>query len=361
MPRRSFWSGKSVFLTGHTGFKGCWLGAWLARLGARVTGYARAPETQPSLATLTGLPWASQSIIADIRDQQALDAAMAAAQPDVVLHLAAQALVRPSYLSPIETLETNVIGTARVLESCRRVGSVRAVVVVTTDKCYENREWLWPYREDEALGGYDPYSASKACAEIVAAAWRRSFLANRDAPVQLATARAGNVIGGGDWAEDRLLPDCARAFSVGQPMGIRNPHSTRPWQHVLEPLCGYLALAERLCEPGQGGAFAEAWNFGPPNEDAIPVSRVVDRAVRASGEGAGSEVIGSDHRHEAGFLSVDASKARARLGWRPQLSVEEAIDWTMSWYRRFQSGEEAARLVDEQIGLYETYLETRDD
>ena len=357
-PDRAFWAGKSVFLTGHTGFKGAWLAAWLGTLGARVTGYALAPDAEPNLHRLMSGGGCAESVIGDIRDQAALDAAMARANPDVVLHLAAQALVRPSYLQPVETLETNVIGTARVLEACRKIDAVRAVVVVTTDKCYENREWHWAYRENEALGGHDPYSASKACAEIVTSAWRRSFLsASAVRPVGLASARAGNVIGGGDWAEDRLLPDCARAFSAGASMGIRNPYSTRPWQHVLEPLSGYLMLAERLWAAPSD--FADAWNFGPDSGEAADVASVVRRAAAGWGSGAAYEVIGSDHRHEAGFLAVDSSKARALLGWRPRLDTGSAINWTMDWYRRHYSGEDAAKLVAAQIADYEHLLELR--
>ncbi len=346
-------------LTGHTGFKGAWLAAWLGRLGARVTGFSLATETDPSLSGLLNNLGVSESIIDDIRDAAALSTAFERAKPDVVLHLAAQALVRASYVTPIDTLETNVIGTARVLEACRDSAGVAAIVVVTTDKCYENREWVWPYRETEALGGHDPYSASKACAEIVASAWRRSFVPGASGrAIGLATARAGNVIGGGDWAEDRLLPDCARAFSAGVAMGIRNPVSTRPWQHVLEPLCGYLLLAEDLCGP-RAQAFSDAWNFGPASGEAADVLSVVSRAASAWGEGARYEVIGSDHRHEASFLAVDASKARRTLGWRPLLDTGAAIDWSMQWYRRFYAGEQAAALVTSQIAAYEDMLEMR--
>ena len=360
LPSQRFWNGKSVLLTGHTGFKGAWLGLWLRRLGARVTGYSLAPETSPSLSAALENGGVDESMFGDIRDAERLARAFDKARPDFVLHLAAQALVRRSYVAPIETMETNVMGVARVLEACRGCPSARSIVVVTTDKCYENREWVWAYREDEALGGHDPYSASKACAEIVANAWRRSFLgADPSGPRALATARAGNVIGGGDWSEDQLLPDCARALAAGRPVGVRQPGATRPWQHVLEPLRGYLLLAERL-HGSEAVAFAEAWNFGPDASDVAPVLAVVQHAVSSWGPDARYDVIGSDRRHEANFLAVDAAKARARLNWRPWLDLGTAIDWTMDWYRRFYAGEKAGSLVEEQIARYEALSECVD-
>jgi len=353
LPDPAFWRGKRVFLTGHTGFKGSWLALWLRRLGAEVTGFALPPEL-PSLAEAAGVEHRITSIRGDIRDLEIIGRAVQAADPHIVLHLAAQALVRLSYEQPVETFATNVMGTAHVLEAARRVGGVQALVTVTTDKCYENREWVWPYRETDRLGGHDPYSASKACAELVTAAWRRSFLlADRPnkPPLAVATARAGNVIGGGDWSRDRLVPDCVRAFAAGQVVEIRNPHATRPWQHVLEPLCGYLLLAEQLWMSGQD--FAEAWNFGPVMDDVQPVSRVVQRLAQAWGDGAAWHATDGPHPHEAGFLAVDPSLARRRLDWRPRLSLEPALDWTACWYKQYAAGADAGYLVEADIERYE--------
>jgi CDP-glucose 4,6-dehydratase len=342
-----------VLVTGHTGFKGAWLSVWLHRLGARPAGFALAPDTEPNLAELCGLERQFPCTHGDIRDQIAVRDAMAEFAPEVVFHLAAQSLVRPSYQQPVPTFETNVMGTIHVMEAARQTPSVRTLVVVTSDKCYENREWLWPYREDEALGGYDPYSASKACAEIAVAAWRRSFLngSNADRPFAMASARAGNVIGGGDWAADRLVPDCIRAFAAGTPVRIRNTHATRPWQHVLEPLSGYLLLAERLWQDGP--EVAQAWNFGPSLDDVRPVSWVVDQAVALWGDGAKWMPAEGQHPHEAGLLAVDATKARMRLGWRPRLPLSQALSWTVEWYKRQLKGEAVTALVAEQIERYE--------
>ncbi|MBV8511244.1 MAG: CDP-glucose 4,6-dehydratase, partial [Xanthobacteraceae bacterium] len=269
-PNVEFWRGKRVLVTGHTGFKGAWLTMWLRRLGAQPAGFALAPDTTPNLAELSDLERQIPCVRGDIRDQITVRDAMAELAPEIVFHLAAQSLVRTSYQQPVQTFETNVLGTIHVMEAARITPSVRALVVVTSDKCYENREWLWPYREDEPLGGYDPYSASKACTEIAVAAWRRSFLSEsrRERPLAMASARAGNVIGGGDWSTDRLIPDCVRAFASGTPVQIRNTVATRPWQHVLEPLSGYLLLAERLWQ--DGAKVAEAWNFGPTVDDVRP-------------------------------------------------------------------------------------------
>jgi len=353
LPDPAFWRGKRVFLTGHTGFKGAWLALWLRRLGADVTGFALPPD-HPSLAEVAEVERRITSIHGDIRDLAALGRAIQAANPQIVLHLAAQALVRLSYEQPVETFATNVMGTAHVLEVARQAPLIQALVCVTTDKCYENREWAWPYRETDRLGGHDPYSASKACAELVTAAWRRSFLsADRPGkpPLAVATARAGNVIGGGDWSLDRLVPDCIRAFAAGQIVPIRSPHATRPWQHVLEPLCGYLLLAEQLWTSGQD--FAEAWNFGPVLDDVQPVSHIVRQLAQAWGDGAAWQIAEGPHPHEAGFLAVDPSLARRRLGWRPRLRLEPALDWTARWYKQHAAGMDAARLVEADIERYE--------
>jgi CDP-glucose 4,6-dehydratase len=353
-PNPRFWAGKRVFLTGHTGFKGAWLWLWLLHLGARPFGLSLEPETDPSLWRLLGVAQGEHSKIADIRDEEAVARHVEAARPEIVLHLAARALVRRSYAEPLETVMTNVIGTANVLEAVRNVSMVKAVLSVTTDKCYLNREWVWPYREEDPLGGDDPYSASKACAELITAAWRRSFLAGNG--IAVATARAGNVIGGGDWSPDRLVPDCLAAMSRGEVIGIRNPEATRPWQHVLEPLSGYLVLAEHLHDSvtERGSDVAEAWNFGPEVADVRPVSALADRLVNVWGAGARWEKTGESGPHEAGLLALDASKARARLKWRPRLSLDEALAWTVEWYRRYLDGADAGNLVLDQIRAYET-------
>lgn len=353
-PDRSFWAGKRIFLTGNTGFKGSWLWLWLIRLGAVPTGFALAPEPRRSLWPEI-IPDDPGSWMGDICNLAELDRRMTEARPEIVLHFAAQSLVRRSYVEPVDTIMTNVVGTMNVLEAVRNVESVKAVVSVTTDKVYLNREWVWPYREDEPLGGFDPYSASKACAEIVTAAWRQSFLADCD--VRVATARAGNVIGGGDWAADRLIPDCIASLARGESIAVRNPHATRPWQHVLEPLSGYLLLAEALFQE-DGAAVAEAWNFGPDSADVRPVSWIVDRIVEAWGNGAGWHFAGDMGPHEAGLLAVDASKASHRLGWRPRLPLRDAVCWTVDWARRHNQGEPARALVLEQIQTYEALVAT---
>jgi CDP-glucose 4,6-dehydratase len=353
LPNPAFWRSKRVFLTGHTGFKGAWLAIWLQHLGAEVTGFALPPET-PSLAEATGIEQRITSIRGDIRDPTTVTQAIHAADPDIILHLAAQSLVRLSYRQPIETFAINVMGTAHVLEAARHAPRVRALVCITSDKCYENRGAHVPYRETDKLGGHDPYSASKACAELVTAAWRRSFLsADRlgKPPLAAATARAGNVIGGGDWALDRLVSDCIRAFAAGRAVPVRNPHATRPWQHVLDPLCGYLLLAEQLWQSGRD--FAEAWNFGPLADDVHPVSRVVELLARAWGDGADWHVTDSPRPHEAEYLAVDSSLARRRLDWRPRLPLRPAVEWTARWYKQFAAGADAARLVEADIERYE--------
>lgn len=347
LPAPEFWRGKRVFLTGHTGFKGGWLALWLTELGAEVHGYALPPPTRPSFFDVTGLRERLAShTLADLRDAPALKTAMAAARPDIVLHLAAQALVRQSYVEPVETFAVNVMGTIHLLEAVRATPGVKAVVSVTTDKCYENREWVWPYRENEALGGHDPYSASKAGAELVTAAWRRSFL--DAAGVQLASARAGNVIGGGDWAADRLVPDFLRALDAGKTLIIRSPHAIRPWQHVLEPLAGYLVLAEHLFMDSEAAC---AWNFGPTDDDARPVSWIVD-TLCARVPGAAWRLDDAPQPHEANTLKLDSAQARSRLNWRPRWRLDAALTRTLDWHLAWKDGADMAAVSAAQIRDY---------
>ena len=350
-PDPAFWAGKRVLLTGHTGFKGAWLAVWLRRLGADVTGLALAPDTRPALFDSIDFDPARSKLV-DIADHRAVVAALEAAQPQIVLHLAAQALVRASYADPVGTYATNVMGTLHVLEAVRHIAGVEAVVVVTSDKCYENREWPYAYREIDPMGGHDPYSSSKGCAELVTASVRHSFFGAGRHPAWIGSARAGNVIGGGDWSADRLVPDIMRAFAAGEPVEIRSPGSTRPWQHVLEPLCGYLRLAECLAGP-DGARFAQGWNFGPVDEDCRPVSALCDALVAAWGGSARWARSRAQHPHEAAFLKVDASKARAALGWDRRLRLDAALRWTAEWYRDFAAGRPALTLLDTQIGAYE--------
>lgn len=350
-----FWRGRRVFLTGHTGFKGSWLALWLQKLGAEVSGYALAPDTEPALFRLARTDQGMDSTLGDVRDLDALAAAMAKARPEVVLHLAAQALVRRSYQDPVATYATNVMGTVNLLEAVRRTPGVRAVVVVTTDKCYENREWPWAYREDEALGGFDPYSSSKGCAELVAAAYRRSFFHPDQYGVHgvaVATARAGNVLGGGDWAPDRLVPDILKAFEAGREVVIRSPGAVRPWQHVLEPLSGYLTLAEALHRDGP--ACAEAWNFGPWDADARPVRWIVERLAALWGEGAGYRIeVPPDAPHEAHQLKLDIAKARARLGWQPRWALSGCLEAVVEWHRAYLDHADLRALTLRQIAAYQ--------
>ncbi|MEQ1591144.1 MAG: CDP-glucose 4,6-dehydratase [Thiobacillaceae bacterium] len=346
---REFWRGKRVFLTGHTGFKGSWLALWLTDMGAEVHGYALAPPTELNLFEVANLQARlTNSTIADIRDAAALTQAMQAAQPDIVLHLAAQPLVRYSYVAPVETYAVNVMGTVNLLEAVRQTPSVKAVVNITTDKCYENREWVWPYRENEAMGGFDPYSSSKACSELVTAAYRRSFL--EAAGIHLASARAGNVIGGGDWATDRLVPDFLRALDASQTLTIRSPLATRPWQHVLEPLSGYLILAEKLFTEGQD--FAEAWNFGPEEIDARPVKWIVEYLCSRVPD-ATWQCDASPQPHEANTLKLDSSKAKTQLGWHPRWNLQTALGMTLAWHQAWKQGLDMAVTSVRQIHEYE--------
>jgi CDP-glucose 4,6-dehydratase len=351
---RAFWHGKCVFLTGHTGFKGGWLTTWLRDMGARVSGYALPPDTDPSYFALCELEAGMTSVIGDVRDAGTLADTVRASQAEVVFHFAAQPLVRRSYNQPAETFSTNVLGTVNLLEAVRLSRSVKAVVVVTSDKCYENGNLPWGYREIDQLGGHDPYSASKACAEIICAAYRRSFFEGTDSHASLATVRAGNVIGGGDWSEDRIVPDAIKAFTRSLPLVVRNPTSVRPWQHVLEPLAGYLRLAQRLyCD---GPSYTGAWNFGANEEHAIPVSTLASTMVKHWGGNAGWRPGASTPAlHEANYLRLDSGKSRSLLGWRSQMPFEDAVEMTVRWYRAAtaQKMDNMDAISREQIHDYE--------
>lgn len=346
----AFWKGKRVFLTGHTGFKGSWLSLWLQSLGAEVKGFALAPPTRPALFVEARVADGMASEVGDIRDLSAVQASMQAFNPDILIHMAAQPLVRLSYREPVETYATNVMGTVHVLEAARHCANLRAIVNITTDKCYENREWVWGYRENEPMGGHDPYSNSKGCAELVTSAYRRSFFAQPNSPA-LASVRAGNVIGGGDWAEDRLIPDLLKAFEQARPVVIRNPHATRPWQHVLEPLSGYLVLAEKLWGSGNK-AFAEGWNFGPHDDDAQPVGWIADQLVALWGEGASWQLDQGEHPHEANALKLDISKVKSRLGWAPQWHLRQGLALIVAWHQAWRAGSDARALCLQDITLY---------
>jgi CDP-glucose 4,6-dehydratase len=350
----SFWSGKRVFLTGHTGFKGGWLSLWLASMGAKVTGYALAPNTTPNFFEVAKVESdLEQSHIADIRDLEKLQKAMADARPEIVIHMAAQPLVRYSYANPVETYATNVMGTVHVLESIRALDCVRAAVIVTTDKCYENQEWAWGYRENEPMGGHDPYSNSKGCAELVTSAYRQSYFSPEkyaQHKVAIASARAGNVIGGGDWSGDRLIPDAIKAFEAKKSLMIRNPLATRPWQHVLEPLSGYLVLAQALYQ--EGAKFDGGWNFGPRDEDARPVQDVINLLINHWSSAASWQQDTSKQPHEAHSLKLDCSKAKQYLHWSPRWSLEQAIEKIAKWQSGFQEGVDMKMLSLEQIKAY---------
>jgi CDP-glucose 4,6-dehydratase len=349
----AFWKNRRVFVTGHTGFKGSWLCLMLQSFGADVTGYALVAPTKPSLFDDADVGRDMRSVIGDIRDRAVLSSALKEAKPEIVLHLAAQPLVRYSYEAPYETYSTNVLGLVNLFEAVRQCDTVRAVVNVTSDKCYENREWPWAYRENEAMGGYDPYSSSKGCAELVTAAYRRSFFnpeTYSSHGVALASARAGNVIGGGDWAADRLVPDAMRALLSGKEIIIRNPTSVRPWQHVLEPLVGYLALAEHLTTDGK--AFAGGWNFGPAEEDARTVQWIVEYLVGHWGAGASWRLSDELGPHEAHFLKLDSSKARGQLGWKPKWSLPDALDAIVDWGHHYLDGVAARKISLQQIETY---------
>ncbi len=351
------WNGRRVFVTGHTGFKGGWLSIWLAHMGAIVRGYALAPPTDPSLFEVAQLQKVLEDVRGDVRNLERLSQALSEFEPEVVFHLAAQPLVRASYADPLGTYATNVMGTANLLQSLRSAPSVRAVVVVTTDKCYENREWMWSYREHDRLGGYDPYSSSKACAEILTESYRRSFFSSSSGGrtcAAIATARAGNVIGGGDWSADRLLPDLIRGFVSSTPVPIRNPRSIRPWQHVLEPIAGYLVLAQALV--AKGTALAAAWNFGPDEDGAWTVARIADEMVRCWGGGASWKIDDAAQPHEAQTLKLDATKAKTILGWHPRLDMAQTLRMLVDWYQAWTRGADMLAVSQSQIEEYESFL-----
>ncbi len=343
-----FWTGKRVLVTGHTGFKGSWLCLWLQRLGAEVTGLSRGVPTQPALFEAARVADGMDNLVGDVLDAERVAQVVARARPDVVLHMAAQPIVRVGFEDPVGTYATNVLGTAHVLDAVRRSPSARVVVVVTTDKVYENREWEWGYREDESLGGFDPYASSKACAELVASAFRSSFFGAPDGPA-VATARAGNVIGGGDWARDRLIPDLMRGALEDRAVAIRNPNAIRPWQHVLNPLHGYLTLSERLWDDRE---HARGWNFGPDAEDDRPVGWVADRLAELWGEGLRWERDPGEHPHEAHYLRLDSSLAKARLGWTPRWALDEALDSIVRFGRAQQAGADLRDVVLVQIAAF---------
>lgn len=348
-----FWKDRRVFLTGHTGFKGGWLSLWLQALGAQVVGYALKPPTEPSLFDTARVADGMVSLDGDVRDLDGLRRAMDAHRPEVVIHMAAQPLVRYSYGHPVETYATNVMGAVHMLEAVRQTPGVRVVVNITSDKCYDNREWVWGYRENEPMGGFDPYSNSKGCAELVTSAYRSSYFHPDHFAkhgVALASARAGNVIGGGDWAPDRLIPDMMRAITAGQPVVIRSPGAIRPWQHVLEPLAGYLLLAQKLWV--DGAFYSEGWNFGPEDSDAKPVSWIVNALAEKWGEGASWVLDGASHPHEAQYLKLDCSKAHAKLGWRPQWHLGDALQLIIDWYRAHMAGKDMRQVTLSQIALY---------
>ena len=352
---KKFWDGKRVLVTGHTGFKGGWLSLWLASMGAHVMGYSLPASSQPCLWKYAEGHPGIDSTIADVRNLDALVGTVKVFRPEIVLHMAAQALVRASYEDPVGTYATNVMGTVHLLEAVRRTPGIRAVVIVTSDKCYENREWIWGYRESESMGGRDPYSSSKGCAELVTEAYRSSFF-GEGGSASIATARAGNVIGGGDWATDRLVPDIIRAVTVGKSVRVRNPNACRPWQHVLEPLSGYLRLAECLYESPDD--HTGAWNFGPTEEDAVSVEKIVATISRLWSPTTRWEVDRTPHVHEANALKLDSSKARSRLGWRPRLGLASALEWTVEWYKTHAQGQDAKALTIAQINRYMELTQT---
>jgi CDP-glucose 4,6-dehydratase len=354
MIEKSFWKDKKVFITGHTGFKGSWLCLWLHSLGADIIGYALAPPTEPNLYELCKIDRIVHSIIGDVRDLGLLTSTLSAANPEIVIHMAAQSLVRESYRKPAETYSVNVMGTITLFEALRKCKSVRAIINVTTDKCYENREWCWGYRESEPLGGFDPYSNSKACSELVTSAYRSSFFVPEDYNthgVGIASARSGNVMGGGDWAADRLIPDCVRSILKGDEIIIRNPQAVRPWQHLLDPLNGYLMLAEKLHK--RGPYYGEAWNFGPDDRDTKNVEWIVNKICTKWGRNASYTIDKGQHPHEAQYLRLDCSKAKSKLGWYPKWNLEQALERVIEWVRAYQNGENVGEICRRQLEAYE--------
>ncbi len=353
----AFWHGKKVFITGHTGFKGTWLTLWLQRLGAEVVGYALPPSTEPSMFTLTRASEGIKSIEGDVRDLAKLQSALREHRPEIVIHMAAQALVKTAYADPVTTYTTNVVGTLNLLESVRHTPSVRVAVCITSDKCYQNDEWVWGYRENDRMGGHDPYSSSKGCAELLISAYRDSYFSPEkiaEHGVALASTRAGNVIGGGDWSKDRLVPDTVSAIMAGKPVLIRRPHAVRPWQFVLEPLRGYLDLAERLHQ--EPAKFAGAWNFGPDIEQIKPVQWITDYLTNRWGESATWILDGANHPHEDHFLRLDCTKAKSILGWRPALDLPTVLDWIVDWYRASKENADLRAVTEAQIDRYETLV-----
>ena len=353
---KEFWKGKRVFLTGHTGFKGGWTVLWLMKLGATVKGYALEPSTTPSLFEVANVEKGIESEIGDIRDLDRLKKSLCDFSPEIVIHMAAQPLVRLSYQDPVGTYQTNIMGTINLLESVRSCDSVRVVLNVTTDKCYDNKEWIWGYRENESIGGRDPYSSSKGCSELITSAYRSSFFGS-DSKVSLASARAGNVIGGGDWSQDRLIPDALKAFSVKEPVFIRNPMATRPWQHVLEPISGYLVLCEHLYVNGM--RYAEGWNFGPKDDDVKSVGDVMDYLVSIWPAAVSWRLDGSEQPHEAQMLHLDISKAKAMLGWTPAWSLSLALRQITAWHQAFMEGSDMRLITLEQISSYQNGIELK--
>jgi CDP-glucose 4,6-dehydratase len=350
MINSDFWAGKRVFITGHTGFKGAWLSLWLQDRGAFAKGYSLAPNTEPSLFSAAEVGSGMESVIGDIRDLDCLTENISQFNPEIVIHMAAQPLVKRSYDNPVETYSTNVMGTVNLFEAVRAASSVKAVVNVTTDKCYENREWVWGYRENEPMGGFDPYSNSKGCAELVTSCYRNSFFNGPDT-ASIATARAGNVVGGGDWAADRLIPDIIKSLQTKAPVLVRNPLATRPWQHVLEPLSGYLCLAEKLYM--NGDEYAGGWNFGPLDADVRPVGDVVEYLTKAWGDGAEWKCDDLEHAHEAQLLKLDISKAQSRLNWRPRWRLKSTLDSIVTWHKSMLAGKCAKELCLEEIRKFE--------
>jgi len=346
----TFWRGKRVFITGHTGFKGSWLSLWLQQLGAQVKGFALPAPTNPSVFDLCDVANGMESEIADIRDLEVIRQSMASFSPEILIHMAAQPLVRHSYLDPVETYQTNVLGTVNVLEAARSVDNLKVIINITTDKCYHNNEWEWGYRENDPMGGDDPYSSSKGCAELVSAAYKKSFFDLAEKPKRIATVRAGNVIGGGDWAEDRLIPDILKSFEKAESVKLRNPHAIRPWQHVLEPLSGYLMLVEQLWNVGDD--YLSAWNFGPHQESMITVGLIAESMASQWGSGAKVEMDAGNHPHEASILKLDISRAMSQLGWAPKLSLQQALGLIIEWHKAYIENRNMREITLQQIKVF---------